>query len=403
MLSVVLLALAQSELDALVDWYELEGGRHVLVTFGPTGGLRVFDFETPSFDVLVEEGERWRWKRQHGGEAELAFERDPTGHVLAFTWKAGDEAGRAARDASYGYAQSEERFGSPELRALAMLPRSQGPHPAAVIVQGSGDSDRDNVWAFSIAHHLAMNGIAVLLPDKRGCGKSKGDWKTVGFEELAKDALAGVMQMKVVARVEDIGPLHIGLVGLSQGGWIAPLAASRSESVKFVVSVSAAAVPVGTQVRHELEQTLRKGGADEETLGIASELMDMAFAFGKTGQGWEDLLAGIEAAPPALAGAFPTERDDWRWAWYARVVDFDPVPLWGGIDAPCLLVYGEEDEHDNVPVAASVANLERLRAAGKENLDVRVYAGSGHALDDPNGSWIRRDFLEGLARWIQSR
>jgi pimeloyl-ACP methyl ester carboxylesterase len=405
MLSALLLALAQSELAALVDWYELEGGRHVLVTYGPTGGLRLFDFERPSFDTLVEEDERWRWKKQAGGEAELAFERDASGAITGFTWKAGDEAGHAERNASYGYEQHEVQMhagAGVDLCALVMLPRSEGRHPAAVIIQGSGDSDRDNVWAFSIAHQLAIHGTVVLLPDKRGCGKSKGDWKTVGFEELAKDALAGVRELQTVW-CDAIDPLRIGLVGLSQGGWIAPLAASQSESVKFVVSVSAAAVPVGTQVRHELEQALRKGGADEQTLDIANELMDRAFAFGKTGEGWEDFLAGIEAAPPALAGAFPTERDDWRWGWYARVVDFDPVPLWGALAAPCLVVYGEADEHDNVPVAASVANLERLRAAGKENLDVRVYAGSGHALDAPDGNWIRRDFLEGLARWIQSR
>jgi dipeptidyl aminopeptidase/acylaminoacyl peptidase len=85
------------------------------------------------------------------------------------------------------------------------------------------------------------------------------------------------------------------------------------------------------------------------------------------------------------------------------VIDFDPVPLWAELARPVLVVYGAEDERDNVPVAESVRCLEALRAGGREGLDVRVYAGSGHALGDPVTGWIRRDFLDELARWIGAR
>jgi pimeloyl-ACP methyl ester carboxylesterase len=162
------------------------------------------------------------------------------------------------------------------------------------------------------------------------------------------------------------------------------------------VSVSGAAVTVREQVLHELANTVGAAGGPE-AVDVARELMEMAFAYGTSGAGWDDYLAGVEAAPPALAGAFPTARDDWRWAWYARVLDFDPLPLWKALARPSLVVYGAEDEHDNVPVAESVA---RLRAAGRAGLEHRVYPGSGHALDDPEGTWIRRDFLDELARWI---
>src|SRR6185295_3946020 len=110
--------------------------------------------------------------------------------------------------------------------------------------------------------------------------------------------------------------------------------------------------------------------------------------------------AGVEAAPPALAGAFMRTKDDWRWAWYARVLDFDPLPLWRELARPALVLYGAEDEHDNVPVIESVARIERLRAEGRANLEYRVYAQSGHALDDPATGWVRRDALDELARWI---
>jgi len=403
-LMAALLASAQTPASyaELVDWYELGPGRHALVTFGASGGLRLFDFVAPSFDVLTPdgpEGSAFRWQPQHGGPARrLAFERDAAGAVTGFAWT-GDGEGHARREGEHGYGQAEVRFrsGDVELCATLLLPRGGGRHPAAVLLQGSGDSDRDNVWAFSIGNALALAGVAVLVPDKRGCGQSRGDWKAVGFDALAEDALAGAALLGARAEVD---PARVGFVGLSQGGWVAPLAASRAARAAFAVSVSGAAVPVREQVLHELEQTIRAGGGDDEAVAIARELMEMALAFGTTGVGWDDYLAGVEAAPPALAGAFPKDRDDWRWAWYARVLDFDPLPLWKGLGAPGLIVYGAEDEHDNVPVRESVARLDALRAAGKNALEVRVYEGSGHALDDPATHWVRDDFMAELARWI---
>ena len=394
------LRLSDPDLAPFVGWYETAAGRHALVTYGASGGLRLFDFERPSFDVLVAEpagGFRWQ-RQQEADQGELAFERASTGAVTGFEWRAAGEQGRARRDDAYGYAQEEVRYrsGEVELCGLLMLPRAASAAPGAVVIQGSGDSDRDNVWAFTFADHLARSGAAVLLTDKPGCGKSGGDWKAVGFEELAQDALAG---LALLAARPGVDAARVGLVGLSQGGWIAPLAARRDARVAFVVSVSGATVSVREQVLHELEQTVRaKGG--EEAAAIARELVEMAFAFGRTGEGWEDYLAGVEAAPPALEGAFPRARDDWRWAWYARVLDFDPMPLWRELARPGLILYGAEDEHDNVPVAESVARVERLRAQGANDLEVRVIAGSGHALADPARGWVRRDVLDGLARWI---
>lgn len=399
----------QDERKALVGWYELEPGRPVVVTFGASGGLRLFDFERPSFDVLAPATTGFTWRRQSpAAEGRLAFTRAEAS-VTGFEWSIADGTqgplshGTARRDDELGWAQEEVRFASGEgsaaveLCGLLMVPRGlqrgDVALPGAVFLQGSGDSDRDNVWAFSIAHHLAQHGIAVLLPDKRGCGQSRGDWKAVGFEELATDARAAY---RVLAARPGVDPRRVGFVGLSQGGWIAPLAARSEARAAYSASVSSAAVTVREQVLHELEWNVRPTGG-EEAVAIALELMGMALDFARTGAGFEDYLAGVEAAPPALAGAFPTARDDWRWSWYARVLDFDPVPLWRELGIPSLVVYGAEDEHDNVPVAQS---RERLAALGRADLTCRVYAGSGHSLADPQGNGIRRDFLDELARWI---
>ncbi|MGH7477585.1 MAG: alpha/beta hydrolase family protein [Longimicrobiales bacterium] len=104
-------------------------------------------------------------------------------------------------------------------------PAAAGAYPAAVIIQGSGASDRANAWARSIAEVVATTGSVVLLTDKRGTGASEGDWRTTDFHELARDAFAGVAYL---GRPPDVQPERIGLVGLSQGGWVAPVTAGRN-------------------------------------------------------------------------------------------------------------------------------------------------------------------------------
>ena len=122
--------------------------------------------------------------------------------------------------------------GAMTLAALLLIPEASKPLAGAVIIQGSGASDRTNRWARAIAEILVGKGIAVLLTDKRGSGKSDGNWQTSSFDDLAADALAGADYLRARKEI-DAG--RVGLVGLSQGGWIAPLAAARSENIAFVI------------------------------------------------------------------------------------------------------------------------------------------------------------------------
>ena len=83
-----------------------------------------------------------------------------------------------------------------KLAGMLMLPDGLGPFPTVVIIQGSGPSFRDNGWYLSIAKHLQENGIAVLIPDKRGSEKSEGEWIGASFDELANDAIGGKGQCR---------------------------------------------------------------------------------------------------------------------------------------------------------------------------------------------------------------
>ena len=82
-----------------------------------------------------------------------------------------------------------------QLHASLVLPEGVENPPAVVLIHGSGQSDRSNPWTRTYAEALMKRGIASLHPDKRGCGRSGGDWRTATLTDLAKDAMAGVVAL----------------------------------------------------------------------------------------------------------------------------------------------------------------------------------------------------------------
>src|SRR6202012_1142693 len=138
------------------------------------------------------------------------------------------------------------RDGDVVLQGTLCVPRTPGRHGAVVLVHGSGPESR---WGTnrSIADRLARAGIAALIYDKRGSGTSGGDWKTASFEDLARDALAGV---DLLDQRADIDPAGVGIHGHSQGGLIGPLAATLApDKIAFVVAEDTFA---GTQYSQDI-------------------------------------------------------------------------------------------------------------------------------------------------------
>src|SRR6267154_2951537 len=107
------------------------------------------------------------------------------------------------------------------LAGTLVLPERSQPHPAVVLFHGSGPQKRD----LFTARWFAAEGIAALAYDKRGVGESGGDFRKVPFMELCDDGLGAIKYLK---SRKEIDAKRIGVWGLSQGGWLGPLAASRS-------------------------------------------------------------------------------------------------------------------------------------------------------------------------------
>ena len=123
--------------------------------------------------------------------------------------------------------------GNARLAGALIRPATGVRHPAIILVPASGPEDRE--YLLPLVHFLIRHGIAVLGYDKRGVGGSTGDWNTASFDDLAGDASAAFEYLKTRP---DIDHRQIGLFGLSQAGWIMPLAAIRTKGLAFLISVS---------------------------------------------------------------------------------------------------------------------------------------------------------------------
>jgi dienelactone hydrolase len=254
-----------------------------------------------------------------------------------------------------------------ELGGMLFVPEGSGPHPAAVIIHGSGTSRRDNRWYLTLTDFLVRHGIAVLLPDKRGSEQSEGDWRSSSFEDLATDTIAAISYLK---NQQDVEVSKLGVVGLSQGGHIAPLVASKSADVEFLVNVVGGVAPMRDQLVYEEIHNLRQ----------------MGFL-----PGVSDVIARLSSSWVIHVG----QPEFWN-----AIGDFDNSTYWEELSIPALALYGKDDT--NVDALQSAARLDAMR---KPNLKVMIFEGSGHALEDPperGNSIFREDALEQIVEFIRA-
>lgn len=236
------------------------------------------------------------------------------------------------------------------------------PLPAVVLIHGSGRVTAHDMLA-NAGRRLTAMGFAVLAYDKRGVGGSTGEYTSIGpansdrmFGLLAGDALAGVDALR--AR-KDIDARRIGLVGFSQAGWIAPLAASRSPHVAFIVTISGPAVSVGEEIAYS-----RLAGEDP--------------------------------------GSMPGLTDDEigrRMAEFSGPHGYDPLPTLRSLTAPSLWILGERDR--SIPLRKTVDTLDRLAGDGKP-VTTRVYPGLNHSLRN-TVTGEQPDFWRAIEAWLRER
>jgi len=309
-------------------------------------------------------------------ESRVDFQRDSAGRINSLTWASDGAAPRTARRADVEK-REDVRFanGDVQLARTLIAPNATRRHAAVILVHGSGAENREFILPF--ARFLVRRGVAVLGYDKRGVNGSTGDWQAASFELLAGDVIAAFDYLKTR---NDIDAARIGLLGVSQAGWVMPLAAVRARDVAFLISISGAGVPPAETTIDQAQNEMAARGMKPQTVAEVVALMKLQYRFARTGEGWDDYAAarGALAAqmgqPPA---AFPGTRDAPLWQSMRLTYFFDPAATLAQLRTPVLAIFGELD--NNILAKKNSAAWEAaLKAGGHPDYTLRVLSGANH-------------------------
>jgi len=258
------------------------------------------------------------------------------------------------------------------LSGTVVYPAGTGPFAAIVFIHGSGAEGR---WASRyLAHEFAKRGIAGLIYDKRGVGRSTGDWRTAGFADLVGDAVAAVEALRGRS---DIAPDRVGIHGHSQGASIAPWVASADPRVAFVAASAATGVSMAALETYSLENSLRVNAMSPAERDVAERFVHAIVATAYEGAPRSELdRVAAEARGHPWAFDLPPDGD-YYWSFSRSIAGYDALSYWSHVTVPALLLYGEEDER--VPARLSAQRIADAYIGAKgPRLDVMFFPLADH-------------------------
>jgi pimeloyl-ACP methyl ester carboxylesterase len=330
------------------------------------------------------------------------------------------------------YTEQEVSYsnGPIHLAATLTIPSGTGPFPAVVLITGSGPQNRDEEILGHkpfqiIADHLARAGIASLRADDRGVGGSTGgsvDEATT--EELAGDTLAGIGFLKTQLSISSD---RIGLIGHSEGAIIAPLLASRSKDVAFIVMLAGTGVPGDEVWLKQREMIERADGVDEALIQLENKNAPELVNAIETGAGYAAINALARSQLAGQAQVLPKQRQPttqqtdvnadlvtraMTTRWFRFFLTYDPRPALRKVTVPVLVMNGDLDKQ--VSPDQNLTEIEKsLKEAGNPDVTVRLMPGLNHLFQKAKtgspGEYatIQESFDEGaldaICDWIVGR
>ena len=279
------------------------------------------------------------------------------------------------------------------LAGTLTTPQGAGPWPVVVLVSGSGPHDRDERMVghrpfLVLSDYLTRRGIAVLRYDDRGAGHSTGSFAGSTTTDFTDDAEAAV---RFLAGRLEVDRTRIGMIGHSEGGAIAPLVATRTKDVAFVVLLAAPGVPGDSllilQNRAQLSSAGVPSQAAETLARLTSRLLhavsgtpDSAEARRRVLEIEEQFIATQRADQrEALRANLASRNGQLLTPWMRHFLSLDPRAALSQVRVPVLALNGTLDSQvsyqENLGAIASA-----LRAAGNPDFETVELPGLNHLL-----------------------
>lgn len=243
-----------------------------------------------------------------------------------------------------------------------------GEGPVALIIPGSGPTDRDGNNPLGVAaapyrllaEALLERGIATVRIDKRGMfgsAKALANPNAVTIPDYVADTAAWVAATRLAT-----GAACVWLIGHSEGGLVALVAAQQLPDLCGVVLVAAPGRPLGDVIKDQI----RANPANVTLIVPADNAVDI-LASGHH--------VNVDNLPVPLRGLFAPAVQ----GFLISAFSYDPAALAAQVTLPLLIVQGGKD------LQVPVSDAERLAAANPAAKLV-VLPDANHVLKDVEGT-----------------
>jgi len=287
------------------------------------------------------------------------------------------------------------------------VPVSGEVHPAIIMVHGSGSATRHGAVDFEpLIEIFLRNGFAVLSWDVPGTGESTGEF-TSGYR-LTERANIVSDAVKILVENTSVMSSSIGLWGISQAGWVMPLALDKTDDIAFMIVVSGGGEDSIEQFAYQVAQVVAcGGGSTEQVKAVEHNWSQMAKA--TVYNDYREAVEILVDIPGVYEYTDLTIVGENQWQPWPQEIDafFNPMDIIEHTTIPLLVFFGELDKNID-PVQGAQAYEIALQKAGNQNHMIVVIPNVGHVLtpattgcltEPVSSEWVA-EYLDTLENWI---
>jgi pimeloyl-ACP methyl ester carboxylesterase len=294
------------------------------------------------------------------------------------------------------------------LSADIYKPRTEGLHPAIVLLHGSSTNLKSD-YIFD-ADYFAKLGFEVLIFDKRGCGKSTGNYYLSSYDDLISDA---IVCLETMYNRESVDKNKIGLWGFSQGAMLLPKIVFKTNIPKFLIAKSPEIISVTEAASFSDSLRIVNSGNSELDGQIVAESHRTVEKMIREGKSYNEVETYIQQNAQqnifmnqtGLYGNINIDKNEFNgFYWQGRKEHF--VSFWESINIPTLVLFGDRDNFVNAE-----RNISILKSLNNENIEIKLFPKANHNLKksfnptiDTEFDWPRiiEGYTDYVEKWIKS-